>query len=40
MLSFQILVGVCVVYVLVLFLVAFAAEQRASSGHIGCALGA
>lgn len=35
MLSFQILVGVCVVYVLVLFLVAFAAEQRASSGHIG-----
>ncbi|MFZ1661195.1 MAG: sodium:solute symporter, partial [Paracoccaceae bacterium] len=33
--SFQILVGVCLVYVLVLFLVAFVAEQRASSGQIG-----
>ena len=35
MLSFRILVTVCLCYVLVLFLVAFVAERRAERGHIG-----
>ena len=35
MLSFNLLVGVCITYVLFLFLVAFVAEKRAERGHAG-----